>query len=268
VDKTSPGQKISLTKLTKEVQPKSPKTKLIPVSGNQLYYLRLAALKTGKIYTRVDNQNLQPLWKSAKKQKLTYQDWKKLLAMEARAMSQGQGENRLSILVGDSLSLWFPKEKLPQGKLWLNQGISGDHSTGVARRLKAFSNTQPEVIYLMIGINDLLKGVSDQTILINYRRMIRSLRQTHPQSRIIVQSILPIRRTNVSNQRIRHLNTQISLITKQEQASYLNIHDWFTDLDGKLHPDLTTDGLHLSPAGYDVWQAALEQIEYIITRSR
>ncbi|NET73574.1 MAG: G-D-S-L family lipolytic protein, partial [Sphaerospermopsis sp. SIO1G2] len=132
---------------TTSLNPSSQTKKLIPVSGNQLYYLRLAALKNGQIYTRVDNNDLQPLWKSANKRKLTYQDWKRLLAMEARAMTRGQGKNRLSILLGDSLSLWFPKEKLPTGKLWLNQGISGDKSTGLVRRLKAFSTTKPEVVY-------------------------------------------------------------------------------------------------------------------------
>lgn len=29
-----------------------------------------------------------------------------------------------------------------------------------------------------------------------------------------------------------------------------------------MHSELTTDGLHLSLAGYQVWQFALEQIEY------
>jgi lysophospholipase L1-like esterase len=266
---------ILLAQLTNETHPKLKKTSLNlsyqktksnPVSGSQLYYLRLAALRTGQIYTRVDNDDLHPSWKSAKKEKLTYQDWKSLLAMEARAISQGQGTNRLSILIGDSLSLWFPKEKLPSGKLWLNQGISGDNSTGVARRLTTFSTTKPEVIYLMIGINDLLKGESDKTILLNYRRILRSLRHYHPRTQIIVQSILPIRRPQVSNQRIRHLNAQIAVIAKQERASYLNIHNWFTDVDGALRPELSTDGLHLSPAGYDIWQAALEQIEYIMAQ--
>ncbi|MBD2626688.1 SGNH/GDSL hydrolase family protein [Trichormus variabilis] len=241
-------------------------TNQIPRSGNQLYYLRLASLRTGQIYTRVDDEDLQFSWKSTKKQKLSYEDWKDLLAMEARAISQGQGTNRLSILVGDSLSLWFPKEKLPSGKLWLNQGISGDSSVGVFKRLAAFSATKPEVIYLMVGINDLLKGASDLSILHNQRLIIRRLRQTHPKSRIIVQSILPIRRTKISNSRIRHLNAQIGVIAKQEGANYLNIHNWFTDVQGNLLSELTTDGVHLSPEGYDVWRSALQQIEYRVAQ--
>jgi lysophospholipase L1-like esterase len=162
--------------------------------------------------------------------------------------------------------MWFPKEKLPVGKLWLNQGISGDSSTGVLRRLSAFSTTRPEVIYVMIGINDLLKGDSDQTILLNHRRIIRSLRQTHPKSQIMVQSILPVNRAQVPNRRIRHINAQIALIARQEGANYLNIHNWFTDFDGNLRSDLTTDGVHLSPTGYAVWQAALQQIEYRVAQ--
>jgi hypothetical protein len=122
-----------------------------PVSGSQLYQQRLASLRTGQIYTRIDNeQNLESSGELNKASKLTYQDWKRLLAMEAKAMTKGQGANRLSILVGDSLSLWFPKDKLPTGKLWLNQGISGDTSEGVSKRLSAFSATRPDVIYVRV----------------------------------------------------------------------------------------------------------------------
>ncbi|MEH1840829.1 MAG: SGNH/GDSL hydrolase family protein [Nostoc sp.] len=235
-------------------------------SGNQLYYQRLAALKTGQIYTRVDSDNLQSLWESIKKRQLTYDDWKSLLALEARAIAQGQGANHLSILVGDSLSMWFPREKLPTGKLWLNQGISGDTSSGVLKRLEAFSATRPDVIYVMAGINDLRKGASDDTILRNYRRIVRRLRQTHPKAQIIVQSILPTRLPKLSNSRIRHINIQLTVIAKQEGANYLNIYSWFTDMEGNLRPELTTDGLHLSQEGYDVWRLALQQIEYKLTQ--
>ncbi|MDZ8025052.1 MAG: SGNH/GDSL hydrolase family protein [Nostoc sp. SerVER01] len=237
-------------------------------SGNQLYYQRLAALKTGQIYTRGDSDNLQSLWESIKKRQLTYEDWKSLLALEARAIAQGQGTNHLSILVGDSLSMWFPREKLPVGKLWLNQGISGDTSAGVLRRLGAFSATRPDVIYIMAGINDLRKGDSDRAILNNYRRIVRRLRQNHPQAQIIVQSILPTRLPKLSNSRIRNINTQLTQIAKQEGANYLNIYSWFTDMEGNLRPELTTDGLHLSQEGYDVWRTALQQIEYKLTQSK
>ena len=266
---------ISLPEVSSQVLPAQTESSINPspqpaglslTSGNQLYYQRLAALKTGQIYTRVESDNLQSLWESIKKRQLTYDDWKSLLALEARAIAQGQGTNHLSILVGYSLSMWFPREKLPAGKLWLNQGISGDTSSGVLKRLGAFSATRPNVIYVMAGINDLRKGSSDGIILRNYRRIVRRLRQTHPKAQIIVQSILPTRLAKFSNSRIRHINTQLTQIVKQEGANYLNIYSWFTDMEGNLRPELTTDGLHLSQEGYDVWRLALQQIEYKLTQ--
>jgi len=243
-----------------------PQTQNVPlVSGYQLYYQRLAALKTGQIHTRIydDTQSYSVF---NKKPELTYEDWKNLLALEAKAVTKGQGQNYLSIMVGDSLSMWFPPEKLPSGKLWLNQGISGDTSGGILKRLGAFSATRPEIIYIMAGINDLRKGLSDETILRNHRQIIRNLRQAHPKTQIIVQSILPTSLPTISNSRIRRINSQLSLIAKQEGANYLNIYGWFTDFEGNLRPELTTDGLHLSREGYDVWRSALEQVEFKLTQ--
>ncbi|MGB3756765.1 MAG: SGNH/GDSL hydrolase family protein [Rivularia sp. (in: cyanobacteria)] len=231
------------------------------ISGSQLYYERLAALKAGYIYTRLGNDKVRSLLITKRKPKLTYQDWKRLLALEARAMTRGQGNNRLSIMLGDSLSLWFPTNELPNGKLWLNQGISGDTSTGILTRLSAFSATKPEAIYIMAGVNDLRKGTSDQVILSNHRRIVRRLKITHPNSHIIIQSILPTRRPKIPNTRIRNLNGQLARIAKEEGVNYVNIHKWFTDFKGDLRQELTTDGLHLSLNGYEVWQAAIEQIE-------
>jgi lysophospholipase L1-like esterase len=238
-----------------------------PLSGKQLYSQRLAALRLGQIYTRLANETMRDRIASSKSN-LTYEDWKGLLALEARAMIDGQGTNRLSIMVGDSLSMWFPKDKLPSGKLWLNQGISGDTSTGVLKRLAMFSKTRPDVIYVMAGINDLRAGATDGVILRNHRKIIRRLREEHPLTQIIVQSILPTRLPKISNNRIRKINQQIAIVAKNEGANYLNIHNWFVDFQGNLRPDLTTDGLHLSLNGYEVWQAAIQQIESKIAVSQ
>lgn len=243
--------------------PKEPLT-----TGSQLYHYRLASLKTGQIYTRQDAESDQLLRDATKKQQLTYDDWKTLLALEAKAIAQGQGKNRLSILVGDSLSMWFPREKLPSGKLWLNQGISGDTSGGIVNRLIKFSQTRPDAIYIMAGINDLRKGASDAAILRNHRRIIRNLRQSHPRTQIFVQSILPTNLPTISNSRIRQINTQLAQIAKAEKVNYLNIHSWFANVDGNLRSDLTTDGLHLSAEGYDVWRFAIQQVEFKLSQSQ
>ncbi|MDJ0676322.1 MAG: GDSL-type esterase/lipase family protein [Calothrix sp. MO_167.B42] len=235
-------------------------------SGPQMYYQRLAALRAGQIYTRLSNNKWYPSPVSHRRlRQLTYTDWKTLLAMEARAMADGQGNNRLSILLGDSLSMWFPKEKLPDGQLWLNQGISGDTSTGILNRLSVFSRTRPRRIYIMAGINDLRRGKKAKTIINNHRLIIRRLRRIHPKTEIIIQSILPTRRPNLPNNYIRYINKQLAIAAKQEGAKFVNIHHWFADFQGNLRRELTTDGLHLSQQGYEVWRSALQRPEYQFT---
>ncbi|NEP01416.1 MAG: acylhydrolase [Symploca sp. SIO2E9] len=242
-------------------------TKISPASGSQLYYQRLAALKAGKIYTRLPADSFQSFWLrggSSQRQTLakpTYRQWQRLLEEEAKAVNFGQGSNRLAILVGDSLSLWFPSQQLPGSQFWLNQSISGENSGQVLNRLSAFSQTKPDTIYVMVGTNDLRQGKSDRVILGNIRQIVQRLRRNHPQSQVIVQSILPTRLKAIPNQRIRNLNQQIAMVAQQESAGYLNLNSWFVDQQDQMQLNLTTDGVHLNRRGYEVWQEALQYVE-------
>ncbi|MEQ9486458.1 GDSL-type esterase/lipase family protein [Coleofasciculus sp. F4-SAH-05] len=244
------------------------KSNISPKSGTQLYYQRLAALNRGQTYTRLPADSFQSVWSKATLAKPTHTQWKQLLAEEAKAMARGQGNNRLSILVGDSLSLWFPTANLPSGQFWLNQGISGENSSQILERLPAFSQTRPDTIYIMAGTNDLRQGVRDRVILDNTRQIIQRLRQNHPQAQIIVQSILPTRLPAIKSDRIRNLNQHIAAIAQQEGAGYLNLHRLFVNNQGQMQRELTTDGIHLAKRGYAVWQEALNYADALVLASR
>lgn len=255
-----------------------------PTSGTQFYYQRLAALKTGKIYTRLPADSFQSLWtkgtatKELLLQKPTHEQWIRLLAQEAKAIAQGQGDNRLGIFVGDSLSMWLPTQGLPGGKLWLNQGISGENSSQILNRLSAFAQTRPDTIYVMAGTNDLRQGVSDEVILNNLRQIVSRLRINHPQAQVVVESILPTRLSSMASDteaaerlqasRIRNLNQQIAAIAQQEKAGYLNLNALFADSEGQMRPELTTDGIHLTSRGYQVWQDAIYYAESVMAVNR
>ncbi len=200
--------------------------------------------------------------------KLSYQQWVDVLKQEAKIATDKRPQH-LTILAGDSLSLWFPSELLPEDRNWLNQGISGEISSGLLKRLDIFDRTQPEVIFVMIGINDLIRGVKDETILENQRQIMSYLRKVHPKAQIVIQSILPhggeeatwegkAKLLAISNDRIRQLNQQLEAIASKEGVKYLNLHPLFTNKQGNLHREFTTDGLHLSPQGYIVWRTALQ----------
>lgn len=198
---------------------------------------------------------------------LTYQDWLGILQREAAVMATQQPAH-LAILAGDSLSLWFPPDLLPTNHTWLNQGISGETSAGLRDRLNLFRQTQPQVIFVMIGINDLIRGIPSDTVLRHQQSIIRDLQHQHPQAKIVVQSVLPHsgeqatwegreHLLRIRNTEIRELNRALAATCAEAGVYYLDLHPLFVDREGNLRLDLTTDGLHLNGNGYLVWRSAL-----------
>ncbi|TAD76916.1 MAG: hypothetical protein EA001_11470 [Oscillatoriales cyanobacterium] len=196
---------------------------------------------------------------------------------EAAAMAQRR-PTRLAVLTGDSLSLAFPVRLLPNQAAWLNQGVSGETTRGLLRRLSDISQLQPEAIFVAIGINDLLQGVGEDTIVENQRAIVRELRSAHPRSRIVLQSLLPhrgrlstwegrARLERAQTAKLKRINNRLAQVARDERVDYLNLFAMFSDNTGILHPDLTTDGLHLSDRGYLVWRAALDSYLQLLRSS-
>jgi lysophospholipase L1-like esterase len=203
------------------------------------------------------------------RRQLTYQDWVALLDQEAKVALRNKPE-KLMVLAGDSLSLWFPTDLLPTEQTWLNQSISGETSSGLLRRLNIFAETEPQAIFVMIGINDLTKGITDQQLIDNYLKIVQQLQENHPNSKIVMQSILPHggdRMTsekrekllaNVPIRRIFQLNTRLAEIARNTGVHFLDLQPLFADNTGFLRSELSTDGLHLSQEGYLVWRSAIQ----------
>lgn len=199
--------------------------------------------------------------------KLSYEQWREVLAEDAKTMAS-KNPDHLSVLLGDSLSLWFPGELMPGRRVWINQSISGEKTKGLLNRLDFLKYNDVEAVFLMIGINDLIWGESDEEILINYREIVRQLKQAHPETQIVVQSILPHGGENstwesrdklaaLPSERIQRMNDSLKEIAADNQAYYLDLYPIFVTGDGTLRPDLTTDGLHLNRQGYLVWRSAI-----------
>jgi lysophospholipase L1-like esterase len=234
-----------------------------PKSGSQLYSQRVAALSAGLLYTRSPGNSFQSAWSNATQQP-TYEQWRTLMEREAAIAASQPNTQRLGVLLGDSLSLWFPSDRLPKTHTWLNQSISGDTTRGILRRLSAFDKTHPHVIYLMAGINDLKNGATDNEILGNIHQIIAQLRQTQPQATLIVQSILPTRSVVASRDRIVQLNYQLRALVTRNKTYFLDLSAPMADAEGNLRQEFTTDGLHLTAKGYDAWQAVLLRAEVAI----
>lgn len=227
-----------------------------PITGAQLYQFRTAALHAGELYAQATPYQYINQWQRAFVSP-TYGDWQALLASEATAMARRQGQAPLTVMVGDSLALWLPVDELPADQLWLNQSISGETTTHMLGRLHYFANTRPQTIHLMAGINDLKSGVPEAQVIDNFYQMMARLKQQHPQARVVVYSILPTRLREVSSDRIQRVNQRLAALAMHQGVTYVDLYPSFSDSQGLLRVDLTTDGLHLSSQGYNLWQAEL-----------
>ena len=199
---------------------------------------------------------------------LTYEQWLEVLKQEAAAVTKKQPE-RLTVLLGDSLSLWFPADQLPVDRSWLNQGISGDTTALIVKRLSFLDETKPQTVFVMAGINDFKKGSTVDEVIESYRTLLQNLKQKHASSEIVVQAVLPHgaemtaiddrdQVLAIPNDQIVKFNQKLASLAKEEQLLFLNLHPLFADKEGFLRSDLTTDGLHLNPSGYMVWSTALQ----------
>lgn len=249
-----------------ELQPLQPNwTNYVrPRSGSQQYRQRLEALQQGKTYTRLPSDSFSEVWANATQQP-TYEQWVNLVKREATAMAKGQGSNRLTVILGDSISQWLPTEQLSSDRFYLNQGISGDTTTGVLNRLAAIDAVRPDTIYVMVGVNDLKNGKTDTEILTNLQKIMQRLHKAHPQAQVIINSVLPTRLASIPSDRVAQLNQKIAQLSQQESVSYLALAPSFTDETGILRRELTTDGIHLSAQGYAVWGEVLRSIDGVTT---
>ena len=96
-----------------------------------------------------------------------------------------------------------------------NRGISGDITAGVIKRIDEVARHKPSKIFLMIGINDLSRGVTADSVVKNILLIAAYLRQQTVTTQVFIQSILPI------NNSLRKFTSHISNGMKIRQVNDL-----------------------------------------------
>ncbi len=164
------------------------------------------------------------------------------------------------IFIGDSLTQWFDWEGRFPGHRVMNLGISGETVEGLLARRERIRSTveAPDFIFLMTGINNIANGQHD--ILVPYREVVRNLATWFKKSKIVVQSILPVGLTWISNDIIKDTNLHLREIAGEYHADYLDVYSLFVDAKGNPRSGyLSDDGVHLASKGYKTWAKEVER---------
>jgi lysophospholipase L1-like esterase len=164
------------------------------------------------------------------------------------------------VFLGNSITQVGKWQVLLPDKKVINKGISGDVTKGVLARIEDCLSAKPEKIFVMIGINDLKIGLAVDSITIGQTKIIKQIKKLSPQTRIYMQSTLPVNESmlaniykRLNNEAINQMNAALKLVCKQQKVGYLDVHSTLTDQNGQLKQALSTDGLHLKPEAYVIW---------------
>ncbi|CAH0150554.1 hypothetical protein SRABI27_03320 [Pedobacter sp. Bi27] len=176
------------------------------------------------------------------------------------------------VFLGNSITAgtdWAKLLDLPQAK---NRGISGDITFGVLERLQDVIDGKPTKVFILIGINDISRNIPDSVILRNYKTMIARIRKGSKKTHIYFNTLLPVnsafekfKNHYGKDEHILWLNDEIRKFTAKN-VTVIDLYPNFTDQDKHLRAELTKDGLHLIPAGYQVWADFLKKSGYLTER--
>jgi len=139
----------------------------------------------------------------------------------------------------------------------VNYGIAGDTTINVLSRLPNYhiSLGNAQLIVLQVGVNDLLRHRKPENVVEDFANILTSL----PNKPVLVIGLMPVdekvERFAGVNADVTVLNQKIkTLVNERPHTTFLEtataVGDDTGNLQAKYH---LGDGLHLSPAGNQVW---------------
>lgn len=163
------------------------------------------------------------------------------------------------VFVGNSLIEFCDWSGLFDNKDIINRGISGDDTDGLISRLDDILRSNPDKIFIMIGINDLGMGKSSDHVISNYKRIVHQIKSGSPETRIYFHSLLPANNQgNRKTSMITGINDALREMATSKGFTYIDLFDQFKDENGLLKQNLTFDGLHLNGDGYLLWKELIQ----------
>ena len=174
------------------------------------------------------------------------------------------------IFIGDSIVEYFPLHELLQSpKTLVNRGIRGYKTDLLLENLDAHLFGQAlDKVFLLIGTNDIGKEMPQTETLANLEAIVQEISRDYPLAQIQLLSVLPVNEQEQykgtvyirTNEKIQALNRAYQeLAQAYYQVSYVDVYSSLLDEVGQLAEAYTTDGLHLSVAGYRILAQALQE---------
>ena len=118
-------------------------------------------------------------------------------------------------------------------------------------------NSEPKIVVLEGGINDILSGIPPQRVYENYVKMIKILRTK--KIKIIINSTLYTADKQDINSNIFILNSILRDYCNNHKITWLDMNEQLSE-DGTLLKKYSLDGIHLNKEAYLIWAKKLNDL--------
>ncbi|RZI48625.1 SGNH/GDSL hydrolase family protein [Lactococcus kimchii] len=177
-----------------------------------------------------------------------------------------------TLFVGSSLMEIFPIEQWEaQGKVNFKQHIYNRavRATTTSFLLEHFEtqilDLEPSKIFINIGTNDIGFEVAEDEFLANYVEIMQRIAKNLPQTEVYVMRYYPINTVDFgadadektlfetrSNEKFQAASDKIKVLAEKQGFHFISANQNLADESGNLKKELTFDGAHLLPAGFEV----------------
>jgi len=191
----------------------------------------------------------------AKKAKTNKTRWHVEREKMAYYQTQDAEKKMRIMMLGDSLTAqgnWGPL--LERGDT-INYGIPGETTGDLLERLDDVLTMKPNLVCLMIGINDLVNMHAGAAGVLN-RQLKCCEKILSSGCKLLVASLLPTTFDSSVNGMVEMINAGLNAKAVEVGYSFIDLTEDFAT-GGGLKAELSYDGLHLNITGYKIWASHL-----------
>ena len=180
-------------------------------------------------------------------------------AFEAADRDQAPPQDGIVFIGSSSIRMWKLGDYFAELPV-VNRGFGGSQLADSVRYAdRILLPYKPRVVVLYAGDNDINAGKSPEEVRDDFREFASKVHDALPKTRIVYIAIKPSIARWQLVETMRRANGLIrDVIEKDPRLEYLDIDGPMLGSDGKPRPELfLDDGLHLTPAGYEIWAGLL-----------
>lgn len=178
------------------------------------------------------------------------------------------------LFVGSSLMEIFPIEKFQQEqdlgleKIIYTRGAWATTTTDLLEHMDTLIfDLAPSTIFINIGSNDIGFNVPENVFLANYETILQQIKEKLPDTVVYVMAYYPINtvddfgekeseHSQLYEHRSNGLNAaasdKVGKLAQKNGYEFINVNAGLMDSSGNLRKELTFDGAHMVPNGYEI----------------